>query len=534
VSGNGAGTTIAIVDAFDDPNISSDLHTFDQKYGLADSVFTKSTPQGTPLPDSGWAQEISLDVEWAHAIAQGANILLVESFDNSLTNLLGAVDYAASQAGTVVVSMSWGSGEFSGETAYDSHFAHSGVTFVASSGDSGSVAEWPAVSPNVLAVGGTTLRIDTSGNYLGEFGWSGSGGGISALESKPSYQVNVTQSSSHRTNPDVAYDANPYSGFAVYDSYIGGFGWGQYGGTSAGAPQWSALIAITDQGRTTPLSSSGTLNGLYGLLSSSHTIDTTKLHDITQGSSGHYSAAAGYDLVTGLGTPKANTLIPYLQGVSASVAAAHSTVSSSASTPKAPVSTSRAQGHVVLSVSSSDQQAAVQNATGLLAAASSSTGAPMTVQQSVQASNLSPVIVVPAPVIAAPARLDASSQQSGGGANAVLPGDDDSTDDQDLSLAFAPGGGLASPMMLTTLASGTEKAPSASSWQQAATAWFQQEQPVLNSAPQRTDAEQAQAEEPGFAFEPAAAVVGLAVLLGGYWGVRGEEPDPDQRKSFKK
>src|SRR5262249_25867832 len=149
------------------------------------------------------------------------------------SNLLKAVDYARNQPGVAVVSMSWGSGEFSGQSQFDSHFTtpagHSGVTFVASRGDSGSsgAPEYPSVSPNVLAVGGTTLNTDGAGNYLGETGWSGSGGGISAFYSQPSYQHGVvTQSSTRRTSPDVAYDGSGGSPFAVYDSF-GYSGWVQ-------------------------------------------------------------------------------------------------------------------------------------------------------------------------------------------------------------------------------------------------------------------------------------------------------------------
>ena len=112
-----------------------DLAKFDAQYGIADPPsFTKATPQGQPAANAGWASEIALDVEWAHAIAPAANILLVEAKDSSLLNLLGAVDYAAGH-GAQVISMSWGAGEFSSETAYDWHFSHTGVTFVASSGD---------------------------------------------------------------------------------------------------------------------------------------------------------------------------------------------------------------------------------------------------------------------------------------------------------------------------------------------------------------------------------------------------------------
>src|SRR5581483_7133596 len=142
VPADGRGTTIAIVDAFDDPNIANDLHQFDLRFGLPDPVFTKVNQSGGSAPpraDAGWASEIALDVEWAHAIAPRANILLVEATDNSDTNLYAAVRYAASQPGVVVVSMSFGSSEYSGETSFDSVFrtpsSHAGVTFVASSGD---------------------------------------------------------------------------------------------------------------------------------------------------------------------------------------------------------------------------------------------------------------------------------------------------------------------------------------------------------------------------------------------------------------
>src|SRR5262249_22602105 len=155
-----------------------------------------------------WASEIALDVEWAHAIAPGANILLVEATNNSFANLLAAVRFAASQPGVVAVSMSWGGGEFSSETSFDSTFqtpaAHGGVTFVASSGDAGAPASYPAISPNVLAVGGTTLNLDSSGNILSESAWSGSGGGISLFEAQPAYQNGIPQTSTSRANPDVA------------------------------------------------------------------------------------------------------------------------------------------------------------------------------------------------------------------------------------------------------------------------------------------------------------------------------------------
>ena len=127
-----------------------------------------------PRADSGWALEISLDVEWVHAIAPGAKILLVEASSNSFTNLMAAEDYAKAHA--QYVSNSWGGSEFSGEATYDSHFAASGVSFFVSSGDNGAPAEYPSASPNVISVGGTTLNLDSSGAVTSETGWSGSAG----------------------------------------------------------------------------------------------------------------------------------------------------------------------------------------------------------------------------------------------------------------------------------------------------------------------------------------------------------------------
>jgi hypothetical protein len=324
VSGDGTGTTIAIVDAYDDPNIASDLKAFDKQFGLSDPSFTKvNQTGGTTLPaaNSGWAGEISLDVEWAHAIAPGANILLVEANSASFSDLLTAVKYAAKQTGVVAVSMSWGGGEFSSETSYDNTFVtpsgHSGVVFVASSGDSGAPTSYPSASPNVLSVGGTTLNLDSQGNYSSETAWSGSGGGISAYESQPSYQNGVvTQSTTRRTNPDVAYDSDPNSGFSVYQTYGNSAStpWLQYGGTSDAAPQWAALIAIADQGRAAAgeaaLSSATLLPMIYQLSSSD-------FHDVSSGTSTgspRETAGSGYDLVTGRGTPIANKVITDLIG----------------------------------------------------------------------------------------------------------------------------------------------------------------------------------------------------------------------------
>ena len=315
---DGTGQTIAIVDAYDDPTIANDLATFDAQFGLpAPASFTKATPQGLPAYNSGWAMEISLDVEWAHAIAPGAKILLVEAKSSSFSDLLGGVDYAVAQ-GASQVSMSWGGSEFRGENNYDTHFDHPGVTFLASSGDNGSGVIYPAASVYVTSVGGTSLQLDTNSNRISETAWSGSGGGTSHYEAKPNYQAGFL-GGKKRGVPDVAYNADPNTGFYVYDSSSGGT-WYQVGGTSAGAPQWAGLTALVNQGRTAagkPSIGSGTTYGtneaLYTLAgSTSYTNPNNDFFDITSGSNGGYSATTGYDLVTGLGSPVANNLVPDL------------------------------------------------------------------------------------------------------------------------------------------------------------------------------------------------------------------------------
>ncbi len=343
VAGNGSGETIAIVDAYSDPKIASDLQQFDSYFGLPNPTLSiVNQTGGTRLPsaNASWSTEIALDVEWAHAIAPGAKILLVEANNASYSNLLTAVRYAADAPGVAAVSMSWGGGEFSSETYYDSYFTtpagHQGVTFVASSGDSGAPVGYPAISPNVLSVGGTTLNLTNSGGYVSETGWSGSGGGISSYESQPSYQNGiVTQSTTYRTNPDVSYDADPNTGFPVYNSYSDPSApWGQWGGTSDAAPQWAAIIAIADQGRA--LAGKTSLDGATQTLPMLYGLPASDFHDITSGTSTgnpYYSAGPGYDLVTGRGTPYANLVVAGLVGSSSTPSAPTATHFSIAASP---------------------------------------------------------------------------------------------------------------------------------------------------------------------------------------------------------
>lgn len=319
----GTGQTVAIVDAFDDPNIESDLGVFNSQFGLpscttANGCFTKAEPQGAPRTNTGWALEISLDVEWVHAIAPGAHILLVEAKSNSFSNLFGAVDFAAA-SGAHQVSMSWGGGETKGESGSDSHFTVSGVTFTASSGDSGHGIIYPSASPRVVSVGGTTLNLDAAGNVASETAWSGSGGGISKYETEPSYQSSfpIPSTGGLRGNPDVSYVADPATGVSVYDTF-GQPGWVQVGGTSAGAPQWAALIAIANSGRASPLSStSSTTPTNTAIYSIAKTAYAANFRDIVSGTNGNCgslcTAGPGYDFVTGLGSPLANSLVGALQ-----------------------------------------------------------------------------------------------------------------------------------------------------------------------------------------------------------------------------
>jgi subtilase family serine protease len=322
IRGDGSGQTITIVDAYDQPDLARDLASFDSTYGIAaPPSLTKVNQSGgasLPVASVSWGLEESLDVEWAHAIAPGARIVLVEANSANLADLLTSVDYARHLAGVSVVSMSWGAGEFSGESNFDSHFTtpagHAGVTFVASSGDGGSASapEWPSVAANVLAVGGTQLSTNRSGNYLGETAWSGSGGGISAFEPQPGYQKGVVaRAATRRTVPDVAYDGSGGSPFAVYDT-VGYSGWLEVYGTSAGAPQWAALVAIADQGRA--LAGKGSLDGPTQTLPGLYQLPASDFHDVTSGSNGGYAAGSGYDLVTGRGSPVANLIVSALVG----------------------------------------------------------------------------------------------------------------------------------------------------------------------------------------------------------------------------
>jgi subtilase family serine protease len=328
IPNQGQGQTIALVDAFKDPNITSDLAFYANYFHLAPCNF-QVVIVGNPIEGQGWDLEESLDVEQACALAPHANIILVEANSNSFDDLLAAVAVASAPPyNATVVSMSWGGGEFSGEQQSDSFFCNvvngNGlpVTFVASTGDGGHGTEYPSVSPCVVAVGGTTLALQSANppsnplalNYGSEAAWSGSSGGIATNEPGVSWQNGIFAgcgTSGGRCVPDIASDANPGTGVPVYDSFSGP-GWIEVGGTSVAAPDWASFFTLVNSlrvaGGKTLLSTA--VEDLYTIYNSPNYL--TNFHDITTGQNGGCGAdcmaGTGYDLVTGIGSYQANIL----------------------------------------------------------------------------------------------------------------------------------------------------------------------------------------------------------------------------------
>lgn len=298
----GAGLTVGIVDAYDQPNAESDLATYRTQYGLppcttANGCFRKVNQNGGtsyPRANSGWGLEISLDIEMVSAICPNCHILLVEASSSSIGNLGTAVNEAVS-LGAVAVSNSYGASEFSSETSYDAaYYNHPGVAITASSGDNGYGVEYPAASGDVIAVGGTTLNAANNTRGWTETAWSGAGSGCSAYETKPTWQTDT--GCSRRTVADVSAVADPNTGVAVYDDYGYG-GWLVVGGTSVASP----IIASTFALAGAPGANAYPASYLYA--------DPSSLNDVTSGSNGSCggsylcTAGSGYDGPTGLGTP---------------------------------------------------------------------------------------------------------------------------------------------------------------------------------------------------------------------------------------
>ncbi|MFJ9543896.1 putative Ig domain-containing protein [Streptomyces sp. NPDC101225] len=304
----GSGMTVAIVDAYNDPNAESDLATYRSTYGLssctkANGCFKQVSQTGSttslPTNDSGWAGEEMLDIDMVSAVCPNCNIILVEANAPTMADL-GTAENEAVSLGAKFVSNSWGGGESSSQTSDDAaYFKHPGVAITVSSGDSAYGAEYPATSQYVTAVGGTALTTSSNSRGWSESVWKtnsseGTGSGCSAYDPKPSWQTDT--GCSRRMEADVSAVADPATGVAVYDTY-GGSGWAVYGGTSASSPILASVYALAG----TPGASDYPAKYPY-----SH---TGNLYDVTSGNNGSCSpsyfctAGTGYDGPTGWGTP---------------------------------------------------------------------------------------------------------------------------------------------------------------------------------------------------------------------------------------
>jgi hypothetical protein len=308
------GQTIAIVDAYDNPNVASDLSVYRGQFGLppcttANTCFTKVNQRGGPTPPAGnvgWGQEIALDVEMASAVCPYCKILLVESDSNSFADLGAAVNNA-SNLGANAISNSYGGSEFSGESFYAGPYNHPGVAITASSGDGGYGVEIPAAYSTVVAVGGTNLKTAVNTRGWTETAWSGAGSGCSSQISKPSWQTDT--GCSRRTVADVSAVADPNTGVAVYDSYgsSGGANWYVFGGTSVAAPIVASVYGLAGNAGTTDYPARlayATPGSLFDVTSGSNGNCTRRAkRGGSTGASYLCTAGPGYDGPTGLGAP---------------------------------------------------------------------------------------------------------------------------------------------------------------------------------------------------------------------------------------
>jgi subtilase family serine protease len=329
IPNQGQGVTIALIEGGNDPNIASDLAFYANYFHLGPchlQILQVGNPQ------VGWDAETSLDVEQACALAPQANLLLVQANSGLLADLFSAIAVARSAPYNAdVVSMSFGAAEFDGEQQYDSYLCNivngngHPVTFVGASGDGyHNQPTYPSASPCVISAGGTTLALTVATtpsnplqiNYGHETAWFGSTGGISSIEPQPSWQnaACAAWSTTNRCTPDIASDANAIPGLPVYNSFNGA-GWQRGGGTSAAAPDWAAFFALVNSARL--LAGKSTLSqaaaDLYSIYGSDY---ARNFHDITSGDNGNCgsqcTSAPGYDLVTGIGTYRANNLYSQL------------------------------------------------------------------------------------------------------------------------------------------------------------------------------------------------------------------------------
>jgi len=311
VSPIGGGGAIAVVDAFHYPTSLNDFNVFSQTFNLLQEPSTNPTASSNkvfqvvyqsssqPASNASWAQEAALDIEWAHSMSRYAKIYLVEANSANLSDLFAAVQKAETLPGVREISMSFGASEFSGERSFDSTFVKSGITFFAAAGDTAAVTQYPALSPNVVGVGGTTLSLTSSGRVASEIAWNDTGGGLSSFEPIPSYQTVIAGILGHfRGGPDVALNADPNTGCAVYDStpLQGMSGWLVVGGTSLACPCVAGIANTSDRRFS---SSALELTHIYQGLGKN-------FRDILFGSAGNNRAKAGWDFCTGVGCPLRN------------------------------------------------------------------------------------------------------------------------------------------------------------------------------------------------------------------------------------
>jgi len=305
----GGSKAIAIVDAFDDPTAATDLAAFSTQFGLPAPNFSVVYASGTQPaqdPTGGWELEESLDIEWAHAMAPGAKIYLVEAASNNNSDLYAAVAVAnqlMKQAGGGEVSMSWGSPESSTETLLDAFFHVPGVVYFAAAGDAPGVS-YPSASPYVVSAGGTTLSMNLStGAFRQSYAWGDTGGGPSLYEPTPSYQSGVSGLNGSRGTPDISFDSDPNTGVWVLDSTpLDGQGgpsspWWIVGGTSVAAPSLAGIVNAAGHFYNSTATELGVIYAFAGL-------GTFK--DVTAGICGPYAgylASSGYDFCTGEGSP---------------------------------------------------------------------------------------------------------------------------------------------------------------------------------------------------------------------------------------
>ena len=305
----GGSRAIAIVDAFDDPNVMSDLSVYSAEYGLpavTAANFQVVYATGTqPAQDStgGWELEESLDVDMAHALAPNAKIFFVEAATNNNADLIFADKVAAKlveAAGGGEVSNSWGGNEFKGEEDFEQFFSKPGVVFFASAGDSPGT-EFPSVLSNVVGVGGTYIDRSTQGDYISEQSWANSGGGKSKVVKRPVYQTAIASIVGERRGvPDVSLDASPASGVWLYDTipYHGTtLNWSTVGGTSVASP---ATAAIVNNAGHFSKKSLAELRDIYA-----HYGNASDFRDISSGvcrNGGETMAVKGWDFCTGVGS----------------------------------------------------------------------------------------------------------------------------------------------------------------------------------------------------------------------------------------